>query len=199
MTGVDRNNDTNNDMITVPVHYGAMDRIIANVLHTENQFAAQKLPLITGYLTSIELNREAKKARTHTETVYGNALGGPNANKSVRRVMGTPYRANMDLSIMTSNQEQMMQILEQIMLIFNPYISIQKSDDPIDWTHITYVELIGMNNEENIPMSVDDRAVVWTLNFVFDFWLNFPAQERNARINEIDVQIFDNTIVIDGI
>jgi len=197
-TGVDRDSSGDNDYIDVPVHYGSMDRVIANVLHKEGTFVPNKVPVISGYLTSIELNPEAKKAKTHQEHIARLETG--NTKPSITtRLMGVPYKAQIQLSIFASNTDQMLQMLEQILLMFNPYLNIQKSDNIDDWSYLTSVELISMNNEENYPADVNERLLVWSLDFTFDCWLNFPAKEQESIIENVSLRVHDDTIQIIGL
>lgn len=190
--GVDRDDDDVNDFRKVTVHYGSPDRVVANVLTQNGTFTTTKLPIITGYMTSLDLNPEARKARKHEENVkwYDEAT---QTNKAVSKLMATPYIANVDLSIWASNQQQMFQIMEQILLIFNPRLSIQTTEDIHDWSYLTNVELIGIANEENFPPGPEDQYVIQTLNFQFEFWLNFPKIERGNVIEEITANMNDNT------
>lgn len=194
---VDRNSDLINDFINIPIHYGDMDKIVAQVLHGEGTFTPSKIPLMSCYLTGIELNPDIKKPKSHTEHIKVKK-SGDRLPTMVSRIMGVPYRAKMELNIYASNTDQMFQILEQILLIFNPYLTIQKSDNIFDWSYLTSVELITINNAQNVPAGTDQRVIIWTLEFQFDCWLNFPAKEQSSIIEEIQETVFDDTYILSG-
>ena len=196
--GVDRDSSGTNDFRTVTVHYGSIDRVVAEVLNNHGSFTAQKLPLLSGFLTGIELNADRRKSRKHKENIRY-IRESDSAKITSSKVMGTPYIATMDLSILASNNKQMMQILEQILLIFNPRLTIQTSEDVHDWSYISQVELISIANEENFPSGIDNRTVVQTLSFNIDFWLNYPRIEETSIIEEIQINIKDNTNNIVGL
>lgn len=184
--------------VTPQLSYGAQDRIVANVLYKDSTFQTHRMPMISGYVTQIELDAERRKPRNHTETIVrieestGNRIG-------IQRVMGVPYKLNIDLSIYTSSTEEMFQLLEQILLYFNPHMNFQKSESIDDWSHITKAELVSITNEENWPSATDEQMIVYTLSFIIDAWLNFPKTETSSIIEEIEVNMLDNTVMIDGI
>jgi len=187
----DDDGDGGKDLMNVVVHYGDMDRIVGNVLHKEGTFVPNVLPLMTGVETSIELNPENRRNKYHEESV-GMVRASDGARISHNRRIGVPYRLGMDLSIITSNKTQMFQILEQILLMFTPKLILQKSDNLIDWSYITEVELVAINPESNVPAGVDERFISYSLSFLVDIWLDYPSREGGV-IEEIIVRILDNT------
>ena len=197
-TGVDRDNDTELDMIPVTVSYGDMDRVVANVLYKDNTFMASRLPIIAGYMTNLDLNPENKKSRHHIETITTQDAGD-STRGAFSRSMGVPYKMNFDLSLMSSNSDQMFQMLEQILLMFDPVLNFQKSDDIRDWSYITKAELVGISNENNYPASETERMIVWTLSFTLDIWLNYPSIDKSSVIEEIEANMKDDSIDILGI
>jgi len=194
---VDRDGDGFRDRKACHVYYGDMDRITANVLHKNGTFVPNGMPLMAGNLTSVELNQEAKHSKFHKENVV--RVNGQGQKVLTQKAMGVPYRANMDLSIYTTNNTQMFQLLEQILMLFNPRITFQTSDNIIDWNYLTEVELISISPEQNFPVGQDERMIIQTLNFSFEFWLDYPAIETSGIINEIFTNIKDNTTITEGV
>lgn len=184
---------TATSFIDVPVRYGSSDRVVANVLYKDGTFIAKKVPMISGYLSNIDLNPEAKKSKFHQDNITIRKTGSTTPSISTR-IMGVPYKATMQLSIWASNSDQMFQIIEQIMLMFNPYLTIQKSDNILDWSYLTDVELLSLNNEQNYPIGVDDNIIVWTLEFTFDMWINFPAKDQATIIQDVFVRVHDESL-----
>ena len=109
------------------------------------------------------------------------------------KLIGAPYIVNFDLSIWASNTEQMFQILEQILLVFNPRLSFQTSEDINDWAYMSFAELTGIVNEENIPTDTQSRTVIQTLNFTSEIWINYPMKDYTKIIEDIYVNMNDNT------
>lgn len=194
---VDRDGDGNLDRRAVNVVYGDMDRVVANVLNKNGGFTNKSLPLISGYMRNIQMDPENRKPRTHKENiVYKNEDGTRSVSS---RLMSVPYKLNMDLAIWTSNTDQSLQILEQILLMFRPTLVFQKSENIHDWSYMVRGELTGINNEANFPAGLDSRMKVDTLNFDVDISLNYPASEYQSIIEQATLTAHDDGISIDDV
>lgn len=195
--GVDRDEDGNLDRRAVNVVYGDMDRVIANVLTQNGDFTNKSLPLISGYMRNISLTPERRKPRQHVENVPYTKEDGSTGVSS--RLMSIPYQLNMELAIWTSNTDQSLQILEQILLMFNPQLIFQKSENIHDWSYLVKAELTGINNEANYPAGTDSRMKIDTLNFDVDIWLNYPMSEYQSVIEQASLTAHDDGISIDDV
>ena len=51
---------------------------------------------------------------------------------SIERLMPVPYTLELKLDIWTSNTKQKLQLLEQLMVLFNPALEIQSTDNYIE-------------------------------------------------------------------
>ena len=196
--GVDRDNDGKNDRKVVNVVYGDMDRLIANVINKNNNRTAQSLPIISGYMTGLDLAPEIRKTRYHEDKTTLTKTSD-SSHVSLQRLMSVPYRITTDLYILASNAQQGIQILEQIMLLFNPYLTIQKSDDMTDWSHLTRVDLQGITQETNFPAGTESRMVQYTLNFGFDVFLNYPDRVVEGVIKKAIANVLNNDITLEQI
>ena len=76
-----------------------------------------------------------------------------------------------------SNTNQKLQILEQILTLFNPGLEIQSTDNFIDWTSLSvmYLEQVTWSSR-NIPMGTDDPIDIATLRFVMPIYISPPAK-----------------------
>jgi hypothetical protein len=82
----------------------------------------------------------------------------------------------MQVDIWTSNTDQKLQLLEQILVLFNPALEIQQNDNPIDWTTITTVELTDIQwTSRSIPSGIEDQIDIASLFFQIPIWINPPA------------------------
>ncbi|MDH5766880.1 MAG: hypothetical protein OEZ38_12790, partial [Gammaproteobacteria bacterium] len=59
--------------------------------------------------------------------------------------------------------------------------------------YITEVELLSINTEQNLPAGIDERTIIYSLSFMFDFFLDFPQVEVDSIIHDIEISINDNT------
>jgi hypothetical protein len=105
--------------------------------------------------------------------------------------MAIPYNMVMELAVFASNTDQMFQILEQILMLFDYDLQLQFNDSPFDWTKISKLTLTGINNEENYPAGIDQRMIVWTMTFEMPVWLSPPVDVRQDLIQHISVRIGD--------
>ena len=97
--------------------------------------------------------------------------------------MPVPYNLNMAVDLWCSNTDQKLQILEQILVLFNPAVELQANDNPLDWTNITNVELIDINySSRTVPQGTTSELDVATLTFSLPVWLNPPAKVKKQSI-----------------
>ena len=179
--------------ISVPTVVGNRDRVVAAIMSGNTRNRAFSLPCMAAYMQNLEMAPERRKNPSFLDSRVTMRTGGifPQDLTVVKRAMPVPYNMTMELSIYASNTQQIHQILEQILVLFNPDVQIQKSDGEFDWTKITKVELVGINNEENYPMGSDRRMIVWTLNFMVPIFLSIPAAVKDEVVRKIVIQIGD--------
>lgn len=177
--------------ITVPCVIGNKDRVVA-ALHAGNTHNRMfSLPTMSVYMTNLAMAPERRKVQAYVDQRVTMKAGGvfPDDLTVVKRAMPVPYNMSIELSIWASNTQQMHQILEQILVLFNPDIQIQKSDGPFDWTKLTKVELTDIANEENYPSSQDKRMIIWTLSFEMPIYLSVPMGVKDDLVRKIIIQI----------
>jgi hypothetical protein len=177
--------------ITVPVVIGNRDRVVAALMAGNTTNRVFSLPTMAAYLSAIQMAPERRRAPGIVDQRVTMKTGGifPDDLTVVKRAMPVPYNATIELSIYASNTQQMHQMLEQILVLFNPDLQIQKSDGPFDWTRITKVELTDISNEENYPSSTDRRMVVWTLTFEMPIYLSIPMGVKDDLVRKVIIQI----------
>jgi hypothetical protein len=181
------------EFISVPVVIGNKDRVVAALSAGNTHNRSFSLPTMAVYLTAIARADERRRAPGMVDQRVTMKTGGvfPEDLTTIKRVMPVPYNATMELSIYASNTQQMHQILEQILVLFNPDLQIQKSDGPFDWTKITNVTLEDISNEENYPSGTERRAIVWTLSFTMPIWIGIPMGIKDDLVRKVIIQIGD--------
>jgi hypothetical protein len=177
--------------IIVPIRYGSMDRVAESISANNTQNLPTRLPIMSAYLSTISMASDRYKGIDTVKTMPYTPRGGlfPDDTKTINQVMPMPFKLSLDLHIYSSNMEQQLQILEQILLLFNPSIQIQTSNALYDGGRITNVELVGINNDENYPIGTDRRMVMHTLNFDMILYLTAPAKLRDNLIKQINIRI----------
>jgi len=199
----------------VPVVYGDITRQVANILRQNSENAMVYAPKIAAYITGLEYDRERMQNPYHIEkqhlrernfnsttNSYDNQLG---AGYTIEKVMPSPFRLQVSADIFTTNTDMKLQILEQILYLFNPDFEIQKSDNYIDWTSLSYIELTGVTfSSRSIPVGADSEIDVATITFSMPIWLSPPVKvSKLGVIQKIIMSIYDddggiNKGLIDG-
>jgi len=113
----------------------------------------------------------------------------------ITRYQPVPYNLQMQVDIWTSNTEQKLQMLEQILVLFNPSLNIHTTNNPFDWTSLSYVELTNMTwSVRSVPSGVDEIIDVSTLQFELPIYISPPVKVQKQtlihtilnNINQVD-------------
>jgi len=194
---------TNHTLIRVPVRYGDSSRQVSTVMQNNSPNALPSTPLMTFYITSLDYDRPRMQEPYHVskmnvrqryydtatdtyETTQGNAF-------TIERLMPVPYSLTINLDIWTSNTNQKFQLLEQIIPLFNPALEIQSTDNFIDWTSLSVVELESSRwSSRTIPVGTEDPIDIATLTFKIPIWITSPAKVKKLGVVErIVASVFD--------
>jgi hypothetical protein len=186
---------TEHTLIRVPVKYGDWSRQAQTVLNNNSASTMPSTPMMTFYISALDYDRPriqepyfvsniAVRQRTYDqdtdsyETTQGNAF-------TIERAMPVPYKITMKLDIWTSNTNQKMQLLEQILVLFNPALEIQSTDNYLDWTSLSVVELESTQwTSRVIPMGTENPIDVCTLTFNIPIWISSPAKVKKLGVVE---------------
>ena len=190
-------------LIRVPVRYGDASRQAQTILQNNSANDMPSTPLMTFYITDLKYDRPrmqepyfvnniAVRQRTYDpntdsyETTQGNAF-------TIERAMPVPYEMTINLDIWTSNTNQKMQLLEQILTLFNPSLEIQSTDNYIDWTSLTVLYLKDVRwSSRVIPINVDNPIDIATLSFTLPMWITPPAKVKKLGVIErIIASVYD--------
>jgi len=178
-------------LISVPIRYSSSDRVVASLLGTNTQNKPLRLPTMSAYMTGIEMAMDLYKGiGTQRRNVY-TPVGGviPDDTRVVYQRMPVPYRLNLDLNIYASNTEQHLQILEQILVLFDPTVQLETDDALFDMAKLTKLTLKGIQLSENYPVGVDRRIIQSTLNFEIIAYLMIPAQIKKNFVEQVKVRL----------
>lgn len=186
---------TNHTLIRVPVRYGDSSRQAQTVIQQNSANFMPSTPLMTFYISDLKYDRPRiqepyfiskinVRQRTYDEvtnsyeTTQGNAF-------TIERPMPVPYKMTIKLDIWTSNTNQKMQLLEQILVLFNPALEIQATDNFIDWSTLTVLELEDTNwSSRTIPVGTDNPIDIATLTFNIPIWISSPIKVKKLGVIE---------------
>jgi len=164
-------------LIRVPVRYGDASRQAQTIIQQNSSNSMPSTPLMTFYIDSLDYDRPRMQEPYHVdkiqvrqryydqvtetyETTQGNAF-------TIERLMPVPYQLTIKLDIWTSNTNQKMQLLEQILTLFNPAMEIQSTDNYIDWTSLSTCELQSVSwTSRSVPIGTENPIDIATLTFV---------------------------------
>ena len=195
---------TDHTLVRVPVRYGDSSRQAQTIIQNNSANFMPSTPLMTFYVTGLDYDRPRiqepyfvskinVRQRTYDEvsdtyeTTQGNAF-------TIERLMPVPYKLTLKLDIWTSNTNQKMQILEQILVLFNPALEIQSTDSFIDWTSLTVCNLESTRwSNRTIPVGTENPIDIATLTFKLPMWITPPAKIKKLGVIErIIAGIFDS-------
>jgi hypothetical protein len=130
--------------------------------------------------------RTYDEASDSYEVTQGNAF-------TIERLMPVPYKLTIKLDIWTSNTNQKMQLLEQMLTLFNPALEIQSTDNYIDWTSLSVVELESVQwTSRTIPQGTENPIDIATLTFALPIWISAPAKVKKLGVVErIIASVYD--------
>lgn len=193
----------------VPVLYGDISRQVAHAIRENSENKLPSAPRISVYISDLQLDKARLADSTYVSKVnlreravneatnrYTTEQG---TNYTVERLMPTPYMLRVKADIWTTNTEQKLQVMEQILVLFNPSFEIQTTDNYVDWTSLTTVYLndIVFSNR-TIPVGTDSDIDVATLEFETPIWITTPAKlKRLGVIQTVVANIFREEGTID--
>lgn len=178
-------------LIPVTIHYGSHDRQVAALMADNTQNKPIRLPMMTAYMTNLTLATHLMKGTGQERRQSYVPTGGllPDDVEVVHQRMPLPYLMDVELGIYASNTDQHFQILEQLLMLFDPQITIQTSDSPFDWARMTTIKLVDMNIDQQYPVGTDRRIIQSSLRFEMVVYLGAPAEVRKDFIKRINMRI----------
>ncbi len=190
---------------TVPVMYGDMTRQVGAVIKDNSENKLQSAPRIAVYVTGLAMDKTRLSDATYVSKVHirerefdentGEYTQKQGNNYTVERLMPTPYKLTVKADIWTTNTDMKLQIMEQILMLFNPSLEIQTTDNFLDWTSLTVVELTDITfSSRSIPMGNETEIDIGTLTFETPIWISPPTKVKKLGVvTDVLMNIFDAT------
>ena len=168
------------EVMKVPLAYGPRQKFLQRL----NQVGLNKTTTqITLPRISFEIqgfNYDATRKVSPTQYIRNTQADG----KEFKSFMPIPYNLNFELAIMAKNQDDGLQILEQILPVFQPSFNItlnlvptmdEKKDYPVTLTSIDYEDVYEGDYDTR-------RTLVYTLQFVAKTYLYGPVQDKSGEV-----------------
>lgn len=176
--------------------YGDMSRQVANIIKENSENKLPTVPRIACYITGLELDRNrlsdpsfvskvnirqrAYGQDENGEVEYYNYQGGA---YTVERIMPTPFKLSLKADLWTSSVDQKLQLFEQIMVLFNPSLEVQTTDNYIDWTSLSVVDLGAVNfSSRTIPAGAESEIDILSMDFEIPIYISPPAKVKKLGV-----------------
>ena len=200
--GKDRNNVI--ALQRVPVYYGDGSRQVAAILKNNSESTLSAVPAMAVYVSGLTYDRDRVQNPSMISSVrlrerMYDPVTGDYTNQqgdlvTVDRPMPVPYKLTLKTDIWTSNTEQKLQLLEQLMILFNPSLEIQSSDNYVDWASLTVVTLTDVNwSSRSVPVNSEEPIDIATMTFEIPIWISAPASvKKYGAIERIITNMYDS-------
>jgi hypothetical protein len=180
-------------LVRIPVMYADPDRQVSHIINQNSENAVQTAPMIAIYMSELELDTSRLSDSSYVGKVhirersfneetqeYENNQGN---SYTVERLMPTPYKLGIKVDIWSTSTDQKLQILEQILMLFNPSLEIQTTDNYVDWTSLTVVDLVGTNlSSRSVPVGTATEIDIATLTLSTPIWISPPAKLKRLGV-----------------
>jgi len=186
--------DSKGQLVQVPVRYGDMTRQVGAILNKNSENILQSAPFIACYIKDLKFDRSRLQDPTYVNKMHireraydeqGNMyLNTQGSNYTVERLMPTPYLFTFNADIWTTNTDQKFQLWEQITMLFNPSLELQMTDNYLDWTSLSVLELTEGSVFESraVPQGLGNDISIATLQFTAPAWITPPAKVKKLGI-----------------
>ena len=191
----------------VPVLYGDMTRQVASIIKDNSENKMMNVPRMACYISGLEMDMSRMSDATFVSKVnirerrysddgeggreYENNQGG---NYTVERLMPTPFKLSMKADLWTSNTDQKLQLLEQILVLFNPSLELQTTDNYIDWTSLSVLDLTTINFSSRTVPSGESEIDICSMEFAMPIWITPPAKVKKLGVvQSIISNVFSET------
>ena len=185
--------DGDGKIVKVPVTYGDLTRQVASIIRDNSENKIPSAPRMAVYVTSIEMDTARladasyvsklnirERAFDSNNNEYLNEQG---KNYTVERLMPTPYTLGVNVDIWSTNTDQKLQIMEQILMLFNPSLEIQTTDNYIDWTSLSVVNLTGTTwSSRSVPVGAESEIDIATLNLETPIYISPPSKVKKLGV-----------------
>jgi hypothetical protein len=179
----------------IPVMYGDLSRQVAGIIKDNSENKMPTVPRIACYITGIEMDTNRLSDPTFVSKIHirerrftdasgtREYTGSQGGSYTVERLMPTPFKLTMKADIWTSNTDQKLQLLEQILVLFNPSLELQTTDNYIDWTSLSAMYLTGTNfSSRTIPQGAESDIDICSLDFEMPVFISPPAKVKKLGI-----------------
>lgn len=196
--------DGSGRIIQVPVMYGDPSRQTASLLKKNSENTIPSAPFIACYIKAVDYDQSRLQDPTFISKVQVRErefdeesqqyLETQGRGYTVERIMPAPYKLTFSADMWSTNTDQKLQIFEQLAYLFNPSLELQTTDNYVDWTSLTVLQLKGTNwTSRQVPQGANQDIDILNLTFETPIWITPPAKvKRMGIITKIIANAFSN-------
>jgi len=176
----------------VPLAYGPSQKFLSRIEGEPNftdPAVAIKLPRLAFEITSLTYDAESKINKMNQ------FKSGTISDGSIQSVYAySPYKIGLSLSVITKNQDDALQVLEQIVPYFQPEYTITINDLPdLGLKHDLPIVLNSITMTEDYEGDfVTRRAIIYSMEFETRVRFYGPIEDKNVILtSSVDLNDFD--------
>jgi hypothetical protein len=185
--------DAKGQLVQVPVIYGDMTRQVSQIIKKNSENTIPSAPFIACYIKDLQFDRPRLQDPSFVSKIHirerafdeaGNEyLNTQGSNYTIERIMPTPYMLTMAMDLWSSNTTQKLQIIEQIAVLFTPSFEIQSTDNYVDWTSLTVVDIDSQSwTSRAIPQGISEDIDILSWTFKAPIWITPPAKVKKLGV-----------------
>jgi len=185
--------DAKGNLVKIPVMYGDLTRQVGAIIRDNSENKIPSAPRMSVYITGLEMDtaRLADSSYVNKLNIRERAydangdeyLKREGKNYTIERIMPTPYTLTVNVDVWSTNTDQKLQILEQILMLFNPSLEIQSTDNYIDWTSLSVINLTNINfSSRSIPTGTESEIDIAQLTFEMPIYISPPVKVKKLGV-----------------
>src|SRR6478609_9078945 len=174
----------------VPCRYADFSRMAQYIISGGSENVAKSAPMMTVSVDEFTMARKDVRSHWSQKIVLGTNVSPaqneytPELDKQyfIERFNPVPWDLTFSVNIWTTLLTSKMEIMEQIATLFAPAVTLQTSENPLDWCSLTDVELIGTTfSSRAMPQGTDTDLDIATMQFKCQVWMSLPAKVTKPK------------------
>lgn len=192
----------------VPCTYADMSRLGATYLSSNSENILSSAPMLSLHITDFQplaeyrhtphyegVSHFTEKQRNET----GEYINKPARKYTVTQLMPVPFTMNINVDVWTTSTDQKMELLEQILVWYNPGFEFRVNSSPLDMGNVSNIQLENIQwSSRSVPQGTSTEIDVMTLTFrVYPVFITPPAKIRKqTKIHSIfnNLEVSESTL-----
>ena len=181
----------NGKEIKIPISYASRQHFDYHELEKKSPNISRTLPRMGFVLTGWE--REVDRLQNKNHLIYQQNIDLTNESETNVQYNRVPFKFNYSLFIATKNLDDMLQIIEQILVVFNPSVNVNlKDNDELDIDDNITITLNSNDLTDDYTFGEEptSKIIKTNLSFTIEGYLYMPTI-KNGVIKTININYKD--------